>query len=327
MRSPFAALALACTLVLCATSRPASAQLFGTGWSGAGQLLGYADLDNDGDLELVVRTTDVKPVHIVDSGTGATLYELPSVYGGGISTVQLFADEYDGTQFPEMVVLNTAQFGNTTLGMIGWNGSAYVEQWRRVFEQGVNEQFLLGTGRFVPGVQHLVLDYGVDGFVLRRPSDGASDYDWKVEHPGVGVDSYQLLNLDDDGLQQILVQAKDAQNRFVLYVVRPTGTLAVPGEQAFTSTKLVLGPNAPNPFARETEIAFEMPRRDRAVVRVFDPAGRLVRTVLDGTLGAGRQRVAWDGRDEGGHPVSSGTYFLDIAVNGDRQTRKMVRLE
>src|SRR5262249_8636537 len=84
--------------------------------------------------------------------------------------------------------------------------------------------------------------------------------------------------------------------------------------------------NAPNPFVRGTEIGFEMPRRDRAVVRVFDPSGRLVRTVFDRLVEAGHQHVTWDGRDEGGKPVASGTYLYDVAVAGEHQTRKMIRV-
>jgi hypothetical protein len=272
-----------------------------------------------------VLSTLGNPVHIVDSGTGATLYQLPLLYGLGNSGVEIMTDEFDGTPYPEMVVVNRVALGNTTLGIIEWNGSSFSEKWRVVFP--LNEGFVLKTGRLVPGIQHLVLDRGTNGFQLRRPSDGALDYDWNVEHPTLGVSSFEMLYVDGDAQQDILVQAQDAQNNYVLYLVRATGTLAVSDGPAFTSTKLVLGPNAPNPFVRETEVVFEMPRRERAVVRVFDPAGRLVRTVFDGTLAAGRQRVAWDGRDEGGHTVASGTYFLDVAVDGDRQTRKMVRLE
>ena len=38
-------------------------------------------------------------------------------------------------------------------------------------------------------------------------------------------------------------------------------------------------------------------------LRVFDPMGRLVRTLLDENLSAGRNLVTWDGKDAQGHLV------------------------
>ena len=45
-------------------------------------------------------------------------------------------------------------------------------------------------------------------------------------------------------------------------------------------------------------------------VSVFDAAGRLVRTLEPTLLPPGVTEIVWDGRDEGGHSVSAGVYFL-----------------
>jgi len=54
--------------------------------------------------------------------------------------------------------------------------------------------------------------------------------------------------------------------------------------------------------------------------------GRLVRTIVDGTLPAGPAEAVWDGNNGDGIPVSSGVYFVRMVSAGQRMTRKMVLL-
>ncbi len=71
--------------------------------------------------------------------------------------------------------------------------------------------------------------------------------------------------------------------------------------------------NHPNPFNPQTTISFDLPRPAAVSLRVFDVSGRLVRALLEGEVVAeGRQEVVWDGRDDGGRRVGSGTYFYRL---------------
>jgi hypothetical protein len=85
-----------------------------------------------------------------------------------------------------------------------------------------------------------------------------------------------------------------------------------------------LEPNAPNPFNPSTRIAFTLPEAERAVVRVYDVRGAHVATVLDSRLSAGRHHVQWNGVDDAGTPVASGTYFYTLAAGKKAVSRKMV---
>jgi flagellar hook assembly protein FlgD len=60
---------------------------------------------------------------------------------------------------------------------------------------------------------------------------------------------------------------------------------------------------------------------------VFDAAGRLVRTLVDTSEGAGAHDVTFDGRDDNGRPVASGVYFYRLDAGTTTQTRKMVLLK
>lgn len=85
--------------------------------------------------------------------------------------------------------------------------------------------------------------------------------------------------------------------------------------------------NHPNPFNPSTTISYEVPVSARVTLRIFDVAGRLVRTLIDERQPPGRKSAVWDGRDAGGRPVASGIYFYRLRAPGFRETRKMALLE
>jgi len=64
---------------------------------------------------------------------------------------------------------------------------------------------------------------------------------------------------------------------------------------------------APNPFNPLTTITFTGPPGETATVEVFDMTGRRVATPWHGTLGAQRTTLQWNGTDQQGRSVPSGT--------------------
>jgi hypothetical protein len=88
-----------------------------------------------------------------------------------------------------------------------------------------------------------------------------------------------------------------------------------------------LAQNSPNPFATSTSIGFEIPRKGEVALRVFDAAGRLVRTLADGVREPGAHRVEWDGRDASGRTVASGVYLYRLETAEGSEARKAVRLD
>ena len=60
---------------------------------------------------------------------------------------------------------------------------------------------------------------------------------------------------------------------------------------------------------------------------MFAANGKRVRTLLNGVLPAGANQLVWDGRDDSGRRVPSGTYFYRLTVNEHCITRKMQLLK
>ncbi len=84
-----------------------------------------------------------------------------------------------------------------------------------------------------------------------------------------------------------------------------------------------LGPNRPNPFNPVTTIAFDVPRRSLVRLAIYNANGRLVRTLVNGTVDAGVREATWDGTNDSGQGVSSGVYFVRIEAGDFNSTRKI----
>jgi hypothetical protein len=84
-----------------------------------------------------------------------------------------------------------------------------------------------------------------------------------------------------------------------------------------------LGGNIPNPFNPATFIPFTLFRQGTVSLNIYDIQGRLVRSLISGSLSAGLHSSVWDGRDNAGKTVSSGVYLARFIMEGKTETRKM----
>ena len=95
----------------------------------------------------------------------------------------------------------------------------------------------------------------------------------------------------------------------------------VPG----TPHAFAMDQNHPNPFNAGTTVSFTLPGdgpSDRMDVRmdIYNITGQRIRTLMDGTMSAGTYRMLWNGKDEFGADVATGTYLARLNVNGGSWT-------
>jgi PKD repeat protein len=82
--------------------------------------------------------------------------------------------------------------------------------------------------------------------------------------------------------------------------------------------------NQPNPFNPSTQIRFSLAHAGHVSLKLYDAAGRCVRTLVDDTRSAEEHTVTWDGRDDAGAGVAAGVYLYKLQTDDDSQTRRMV---
>ena len=109
-----------------------------------------------------------------------------------------------------------------------------------------------------------------------------------------------------------------------LVVINHDPGMAGAHELELLPAHVALYQNVPNPMSAHTRIAFDLPEPAHVELRVFDASGRLLRTLLEGPVSAGRHSIDWDGRDREGAPVGSGVYFYDLAGPHTRHARRML---
>lgn len=89
---------------------------------------------------------------------------------------------------------------------------------------------------------------------------------------------------------------------------------------------IALGQNYPNPFNAETMIDFQT-NGGAVSLEVYDLTGALVRTLIDGSLEAGRYSATWNGLDENGNGVASGVYFYRLSGADSEHVKRMTLLK
>jgi hypothetical protein len=115
----------------------------------------------------------------------------------------------------------------------------------------------------------------------------------------------QIVDRDPDGIQ-----------------IGGQGSLAVADVPSDADNFVAFRP-VPNPFRHGMRMAYAVGSSgERVNIRVYDLAGRLVRTLADGLQSPGRHNIAWDGRNEQGIRMRDGMYFIHAQIGSQaRQVR------
>lgn len=88
----------------------------------------------------------------------------------------------------------------------------------------------------------------------------------------------------------------------------------------------LLPANHPNPFNPQTTISFTLPETCRVEVAIYDAAGRLVKTLVQGHLASGPHSLIWDGRTNGGTRAACGVYFCRLSTPPGAELSRMVMI-
>jgi hypothetical protein len=99
-------------------------------------------------------------------------------------------------------------------------------------------------------------------------------------------------------------------------------TSSVPPSGTYASRHLF--PAQPNPFSIQSSIAFRLENTATARLTIHDITGRLVRTLVSGSIARGSHVVIWNGRDSAGRRLPAGTYYARLDGEGLAESTRMV---
>ncbi len=95
-----------------------------------------------------------------------------------------------------------------------------------------------------------------------------------------------------------------------------------------TAATLISGVNVyPNPFRGQSNLAFKLAKNASAQVDIYNIKGQQIRTLYNGSLKSGINRIAWNGTDDNGKATGTGIYFARIQSQGMVKTVKMMLIK
>lgn len=177
---------------------------------------------------------------------------------------------------------------------------------------------------------------------------------WPVSHDNFeGYHVYRWLEgLPPEKLTEEPILGKDGEATFTDSLLPPGEALvkyhitalhfgeeSLPGKEAEVRVAAVMEMSSPppahtrllapypNPFNPETHLPFELARPGRVQIKIYDIAGRLVRTLVDGHFEAGSFEEIWNGRDDAGRTLPSNVYYAKLWAGQVAQLKKMTLLK
>ena len=82
--------------------------------------------------------------------------------------------------------------------------------------------------------------------------------------------------------------------------------------------------NQPNPFNPSTMIRFSLEKAGHVSLKIYDAAGRHIKTLAEDTRSPNEYSVTWDGKNDAGASVAAGVYLYKLQTPDGTQTRRMV---
>ena len=85
-------------------------------------------------------------------------------------------------------------------------------------------------------------------------------------------------------------------------------------------------PPYPNPFNAQTVLQFHLTEDSHIALQIYNLHGQRVRTLLEGIKPSGFHTLIWDGKDDSGFDVPTGTYFVRLVSREGNRIQKVMLL-
>ena len=178
-----------------------------------------------------------------------------------------------------------------------------------------------GSGNPVPGVQVT--------FTVTAGGGTFSDALITTNENGKGKSTLTLGNLP--GTNTVHVSVEGSAEAFAILTIEPASTVEPLSKRLATLgdiKRTALLQNYPNPFNPETWIPYQLADDADVTLSIYDQRGHFVRRLDVGRQKSGdyqdKENAAyWDGRNQNGELVTSGTYYYQLRAGDYTSLRRM----
>jgi hypothetical protein len=219
-------------------------------------------------------------------------------------------------------------------GMTIWRTNASGNEiWQHTFNTVTSDYALALTatsdGGFLAGGSTYNYDDGLFQMYVGK-TDAEGQPLWENLYGGAGDEGCQAVAETPGGNYALLGTTNSfgagGDDLILIEVEGPSGVTAT-GDLPVADLSWRLTA-APNPFNPATVFRLELAASARVDITVLDLRGRLIRTLASGDLmPAGSHEFRWDGRDDRGGGIPSGTYLVRARAGGQQAGCKVMLLK
>ncbi|MBU1701665.1 MAG: VCBS repeat-containing protein [Candidatus Eisenbacteria bacterium] len=269
------------------------------------------DLDQNGHLDLVTYAEGMpKPIVWFSDGLTYIPEEGPresSIVSGPMGDIDGDGD-LDIFTVSNQVGEDNSFLVNTLTEEEGWVLYKLVGTQSNRFGIGARIEVTTGRGTQIREVQ---AGTGSRGQSSIKAAFGLSDVE-TIDLVRVYWPSGAISELEDVTINQVYT------------IVEPTTDAVEPLPALVTVISLHC---APNPFTGRTQVQYQLVQPQEVTLRIYDSAGRVVRTLVNDQRSAGVHQIPWDGRNQANEPVAAGAYFMSLEFGGGRVQEKVMYLK
>ena len=291
----------------------------------------YADTEFYDEGYSVQQTSDGGYIITGTSGPLSTgVYLVKTGANGDILWTQGFGEQYSACGCS---VQETADSGYIVAGYMytalnmtdvyliktNENGDAI---WEKIhggadFDVGYSIQQTADSGYVIAGYTWSFGAGKADVYLIKIDADG--DILWTMTCGGTDSEEGRSVRQTSDSGYIITGYTNSfGAGNYDVYLIK-TGPETAIQEIHSPRRALFISQSRPNPFDVRTFIEYELPQSSNVHITIYSLPGREVRTLADNNQTAGLHTVTWDGTDDAGRKVPSGTYFVRLAIRPARE--------
>ncbi|HZV13540.1 MAG TPA: FlgD immunoglobulin-like domain containing protein, partial [Candidatus Kapabacteria bacterium] len=110
-------------------------------------------------------------------------------------------------------------------------------------------------------------------------------------------------------------------------IMKTEGTAGV-AQQEEPLASFSLNQNYPNPVVNATAFDFTLPHASSATLRIYSVDGKEVKTLFaSSSFDAGTHSITWDGTNNTGSHIASGTYIYKLTVGEQTLSKRLTVLQ